>query len=138
MLISLQRHGQVFKVPKRTESDFNKWKGRLSSAQIEAIEAEINKKIDVKGADIHTAGWMPGKDWAGTPFQPIYEVACLHSFDDAAKCFGLFVYEVFINRPEMWYVGRFELDHKEITSNTYFRSRSDAKVETESKKADPA
>ena len=34
--------------------------------------ARIDELIDDAGAEIATAGWLPGSDWTGTPFQPIY------------------------------------------------------------------
>ena len=71
--------------------------------------------------EIHTAGWMPGSDWTDTPFQPIYEKAAQQSFDAAARCFGLMVWEVMMERPERWTSGRFEKDGEPIGSRTYFR-----------------
>ena len=45
--------------------DFERWRGRLSDEQFETICEELRGKID--GGEIHTAGWMPGNDWTGTP-----------------------------------------------------------------------
>lgn len=35
---------------------------------------ELNKRID-ENPEVHTAGWIPGHDWTGTVFYPIY-LAC--------------------------------------------------------------
>ena len=45
----------------------------LTAVEMGLIKEALNKKIE--GNEIHTAGWMPGKDWTSTPFQPIYEKA---------------------------------------------------------------
>ena len=75
----------------------------------------------IEGTEIQTAGWMPGKDWTGTPFQPIYEKAARYSEEAAARCFGLMVWEVFMERDEKWTSGRFEKDGEPIGSRTYFQ-----------------
>lgn len=47
--------------------------GRMTPVEIAAAKAKLDELID--GTEIQTAGWIPGKDWSGTPFQPIYEKA---------------------------------------------------------------
>jgi hypothetical protein len=95
---------------------------RLSLTDIQAIKATLNARID--GTEIQTAGWMPGSNWEGTPFQAIYEKAARRNFAAAARCFGLMVWEVFMERPELWTSGRFEKDGEPIGSRTYFQPRS--------------
>lgn len=56
-------------------------------------------------------------------YQPIYELAAQRNPDLAAQLFGLLVFTVFMERPETWWTGRFELDGREIGSRTYFLSR---------------
>ncbi len=85
---------------------------------LEPIEQRLNGMVD--GDRIHTAGWMPGSDWRGTPFQRIYEV-CGHDEDEAAKCFGLIVWKVFEKRPETWASAHGMKHGIEIRSRTYFR-----------------
>jgi hypothetical protein len=64
---------------------------------------------------------MPGSNWGGTVFQPIYEKAARRDFNASARCFGLMVWEVFMERPERWSSGRFEKNGEPIGSRTYFR-----------------
>ena len=100
---------------------------RMSADEFDAICAKLNSMIDrdlEEGRDIHTAGWMPGTDWTGTPFQPIYEKAARRNQDLAARIFGLIVWKVFMDREETWITGRFERDGEPIGSRTYFRSRT--------------
>lgn len=94
------------------------WLASRLGADLAPIEARLNNMID--GDRIHTAGWMPGSDWTGTPFQRIYEV-CGNDVDEAAKCFGLIVWTVFEKRPESWAGAHGMIDGKEIRSRTYFR-----------------
>jgi hypothetical protein len=97
-------------------------RSRLSPAQVNAIIAELNRKIDAqktKGRTVNTSTWMtPGKYWQGTPFECIYDRATNYSDTQAALCFGLFVQEVFMNRPETWTSEHFEKDGEPIKGRT--------------------
>ncbi|NTW54904.1 MAG: hypothetical protein HGB15_09155 [Chlorobaculum sp.] len=77
------------------------------------------KRID--GDKITTAGWIPGSDWRGTPFQVIYEKSCQFSHDEAAKCFGLMVWVTISEHPDYWAFGKYELNDIPIQSMTYFK-----------------
>ena len=39
----------------------------MTPVEIAAAKAKLDELID--GTEIQTAGWIPGKDWSGTPFQ---------------------------------------------------------------------
>jgi len=115
-LIDVMTGKRMSKVPH--EAEYRRVMARLTAREIHAMKAWLNKKID--DGDIHTAGWMPGHDWGGTPFQPLYEKGARRDYDVSAKMFGLLVWEVFMERPERWGSGRFERDGKDIGSRTYF------------------
>jgi hypothetical protein len=117
MLIDLMSGQQVARVP--YENEYRRFMSRMLPAEIAAIKERLNEMID--GTEIQTAGWMPGKDWGDTPFDPIYQKAARCNEDIAARCFGLMVWEVFMERPETWSSGRFEMDGEPIGSRTYFR-----------------
>jgi hypothetical protein len=119
MLIDLMTKKTISSVPYGPE--YRNFMSRMTPDEISAIKIALNEMID--GDEIHTAGWMPGSDWRGTPFQVIYEKAARHSHNAAAQCFGLMVWEVFMDRAEAWTSGRFEKDGEEIGSRTYFRVR---------------
>jgi hypothetical protein len=70
---------------------------------------------------IATAGWLPGSDWTGTPFEPIYTKAARGDFDRSAMFFGQLVWYTIMNRPETWGSGRYQVDGRDIGSRTYFR-----------------
>ena len=42
--------------------------------------ARVNELIDESGGEVATAGWLPGSDWTGTPFAPIYTKAAREDF----------------------------------------------------------
>lgn len=117
MLVDLMSGVAVTKMP--YAADYQRYLSRMTPAEIDAIRASLNALID--GDRIHTAGWMPGSDWGDTPYQPIFEKAANRDYTLSAKCFGLMVYEVFMQRPEKWTSGRFEKNGEAIGSRTYFR-----------------
>lgn len=117
MLVDMMTGQPITHVP--YASEHRKWMARMTPTEIADIRAELNAKID--GTEIQTAGWMPGADWTHTVFQPIYERAARYNTDLAARCFGLMVWEVFMQRPERWTSGRFEKDGEPIGSRTYFQ-----------------
>lgn len=94
---------------------------RMTSEEIASIHEALDEMID--GTEIQTAGWMPGSDWSGTPFSPIYNKAANKNFGLSGKIFGLLVFDTFMRRPEDWMTGRFEKDGKPIKSRTYFIKR---------------
>jgi hypothetical protein len=103
------------------EDDYNRAVADMAAAEVAAIFDELNAMIDQD--EIHTSSWMPGSDWSGTVFSPIYNKAANKSYERSAQIFGLMVFKTFMERPEDWYTGRFEKDGRPIGGRTYFRSR---------------
>lgn len=101
--------------------EFRIWRNRLSTSEFAAIIDKLNSMIDKD--EIHTAGWMPGNNWNGSLFEPIYTKACGLNEDESGLCFGLFVWHVFQQREDKWYSGKFEKDGVPIKSRTYFKKR---------------
>ena len=120
MLVDMMSGKELTQVP--YASEYRDFISRLSDGDIAAIRQRLNEMID--GDEIHTAGWMPGNDWTGTVFEPIYSKAARSSYEAAARCFGLIVWETFMLHHERWTSGRFEKGGQEIGSRTYFRDRS--------------
>ena len=94
-------------------------KKRLTTAELDAMKSHLNSMID--SDEVHTSSWMPGSDWNGTPFQPIYDKACGQDLDASGRFFGLLVWIVFQERTEAWSFGRYEKDNIPIKGMTYFR-----------------
>ena len=117
MLIDMMTGERILSVPYQAE--YKQFLSRLSVEELALIKAELNAKIE--GTSIQTAGWMPGNNWEGTSFQAIYEKAARRDQSAAARCFGLIVWEIFLERPELWTSGRFERNGEPIGSRTYFQ-----------------
>jgi hypothetical protein len=94
-----------------------------SNKRVTTIPYEREYKLGAKigNTDIQTSSWMPGHDWSNTVFDPIYSKACNCDYDQAAQFFGLLVWEVFLNHPDCWAFGRYELDGIPIQGLTYFK-----------------
>lgn len=122
MLIDIDTGGAMERIPYR--SQFDALRIRLSDVEFDGMVARINELIDAAGGEIATAGWLPGSDWTGTPFEPVYTKAARGDFDLSARFFGQLVWYTVMKRPERWGSGRYQLDGKEISSRTYFRLRS--------------
>jgi hypothetical protein len=122
MLFDMMSNQLMTKIP--YEHDFKAYRARITDQEYEAIMDRLNGLVDAdisKGTDIQTSSWMPGRDWSGTPFDPIYQKAARKDHTASAKFFGLLVWIMFMNRPEKWTSGRFELDGKPLSGRTYFR-----------------
>ena len=52
----------------------------------------------IDGAEVHTAGWMPGYYWPGTPWEPIYTHATTTLWRRATAS-GLFVWVMLPEYP---------------------------------------
>jgi hypothetical protein len=117
VLVDMMSGKPITKMP--YAAHYRRYMAAMSPEEIAAIKARLNGMID--GTDIKTAGWMPGSDWTGTVFEPVYFKAANQSYSESAKCFGLMVWEVFMERPERWTSGRFEKDGEPIGSRTYFQ-----------------
>jgi hypothetical protein len=119
MLLDFDHGGRpVTSVPFQRE--FRYWKSNLTTTEIAAIKAQIHQVLD--DGDVHTTSWMPGSNWGGTPFDPIYWKGTKRDVIAAAKCFGLFVWECVLEREdEAWGSGHYEKDGYPIKGRTYFR-----------------
>ena len=122
MLVDIESGRTIDQVPFRRE--FDVLRSRLSDTDFDVMAARINELIDESGAEIATAGWLPGSDWTGTPFEPIYTIAARQDFQRSAMFFGQLVWYVVMQRPEPWGSGRYQVDGRDIGSRTYFRLAS--------------
>ena len=122
MLIDIESGRPIERIPYR--SDFDAVRRRLTDVEFDEMILRINELIDESGGEIATAGWLPGSDWTGTAFEPIYAKAARGDFKRSALFFGQLVWFAVMNRPERWASGRYEVDGQEIGSRTYFRLSS--------------
>jgi len=68
---------------------------RIPPNQLHEIFDELNRRIDAvvdSPEELITAGWIPGYDWTGTVWEPIY-FACNRDYGRSAMVFGALVFE---------------------------------------------
>ncbi|PHS36920.1 MAG: hypothetical protein COB07_11900 [Sulfurovum sp.] len=113
---------------------FDASKSWLSDDEYQAMIDELNKVVQKSiddNSDIVVAGFIPGSDWSGTVWDPIYTKACGFDFDHAAQFFGLLVCQVLIEREEEWYFIKQETAAKGMI---YFRSKKKPAYKIENEK----
>ena len=116
MLYSIDSGKYVDTLPHK--KDFDRWMRNLSADDYEKIQETLNKQIQLN--DINTSSWIPGNDWTGTVYQPIYH-ACGNSKEASGLFFGLILFNLLMNRADaVWGFGRFEKDGVPIRGTTYF------------------
>lgn len=96
------------------KKDFEKRRKNLSDEDYIAIINELNKVVD--GGDCHTSSWIPGRNWKGTVYEPIWH-ASRRNDEVAAMFYGQILYQVMIERPETWFFGKFG----HARGKTYFK-----------------
>ena len=127
-MLFTQDKQRVTEIPHPRE--YRVWRARLTDAEYDGLIAAVTKRIDT-GVDlgasritigaphIITSSWIPGHDWTGTPYQVIYEKACLEDENQAALFFGLVVWHAVMLHPESWSFGKYH--QNDILGTTYFR-----------------
>lgn len=120
MLYSVDVGSYVDYVPRIKEYDA--WRSRLPPGDFQAIWDDLYGRIS--GSEIQTSSWIPGADWSGTVFQPIYDKACDQDPVASAKFFGLILWDVVRNHENTWGFGCYKLGDVPIEGMTYFRLNS--------------
>lgn len=119
MLYTLPELKKLTAVPHKQE--FETWRvllDRIDPYAFERIRRELDNRFE--RSEVDTSSWIPGTDWAGTVFDPIYH-ACGEDEKTAALFFGLIVWQVVMDRADCWSFGRYERDGIPIRGMTYFR-----------------
>jgi len=117
MLYSIDTKSYITAIPHK--KNFDVWRGRLSDIEYNAIVDELNARISEH--EINTSSWIPGSDWTDTVYEPIYTKACGYNEEISGKCFGLILWVVLMNHPDVWAFGRYEKDGMPIEGITYFK-----------------
>lgn len=117
MLYSINSGKYITTIPH--PSDFQIWSSRLSASDLSNIRVSLKRIFS--NSEIETSSWIPGDNWIGTPWEPIYSCACRQDEDAAARCFGLFVWEAVLRNRDAWSFGRYEKDGVPIEGLTYFK-----------------
>ena len=93
---------------------------RLSPAELSDVRDALDARIE--GSRVETASWIPGPDWRGTAYQPIYEKGARRNPELAALMFGLMAWEAFERHDDDWYTERFSMGGEEDRFRVYFKS----------------
>ena len=113
-------------INKRTDIPHEKFyrtlKSRLTNDEYKAIENELDNKIS--GNEINTSTFLPGHNWFGTVYEPIYLKACRNNREVSGKFFGIVLWVVLMKRQDSWAFERYKMDKRDIKGMTYFRINS--------------
>jgi hypothetical protein len=142
MLREVKDSGSVYEVHELENlQEFNRRWNLLTIEQRDAIELEINRRLDdlvqspgpnwgsitntsIEGGKRNPMTGEPG-NWEGTAFQPLYDI-CGESHQLAGMFFGSVWKKIIIDRPEEWVGVRFDptFPQRGITlmGKTYFLS----------------
>ena len=116
MLYSVDTGKYVKKLPHKKE--FDRWMKNLSASDYQNVIDALNQKVDL--SDINTSSWIPGNDWTGTVYEPLYH-ACGNNKDASGLFFGLILFDLLMRREDaVWGFGRYEKDGIPIRGTTYF------------------
>lgn len=99
------------------QKEFKVWKGRLTAEEYATLQQALTDRIS--GEEICTSSWIPGADWRGTPYQIIYEKACLEDEQHAAFFFGLALWDAVMRHEDDWCFGKY--GQNGIQGTTYFK-----------------
>lgn len=116
MIYSLNAEKFLYSIPYIEQ--YNLCRANLREEDYEAITAHLNKFVEE--TQIQTSSWIPGANWEGTVFEPIYSDACFCDPNLSAKFFGQLLWEVIMNDEKVWTFGRYEKDGIPIDGLTYF------------------
>ena len=84
----------------------------LSKKEYDDIYKTLNNKIDTN--EIHTSSWIPGHNWSGTVFEPIYTKAANYNREASGLLFGIIVWVIMMERDDHWSFGRYKKDEIDI------------------------
>lgn len=116
MLYSFDSCKYVTKMPHRQE--FDRWMKNLNPDDCQAIEKELLDKLCSE--DVRTSSWIPGNNWTGTVYEPIYH-ACGNNKVNSGLFFGLILFNVLMNYYDItWGFKRGEKNGDPIKGTTYF------------------
>ena len=119
--------GESVTIPRRSEEELNRVLAQLTIAQIQDMEDELKRRLDVIGNtedDFINSSWVPGANWENTPFGPLYD-ACEGLAEDqeeyAGFMFGWLMRRVIIDRrDEEWEMFKHHQPTEQIPKGTYY------------------
>jgi hypothetical protein len=108
---------QIKDIPHK--DNYSRLLSSLSKEEYEDIYETLNNKIETN--EVHTSSWMPGHNWNGTVYEPIYTKAANYSRELSGLLFGIIVWVIMMERDDHWSFGRYKKGDIDIKGMTYFR-----------------
>lgn len=101
---------------------YDRWKANLSDNDFDNIIDALHEIMDntPSGQHVITSSYIPGSDWAGTPYHPIYD-ACGQDWEAARLFYGQLAWRAVQMHPERWHFIRQKRDDDRPIGMTYFR-----------------
>lgn len=82
------------------QQDYDRWRCNLSDEDHQEIMDVLHAVMDENR--VFNSSHIPGSDWTGTPYLPIY-VACNDNENHARLFYGLLVWEAVQTHEAEWY-----------------------------------
>jgi hypothetical protein len=101
------------------EDSYRHYRSRLSDENYRAIIDEIHRRME-NVPELFNASFLPGSDWTGTVYFPIY-TACGDDEEIAKLFYGQLVWEAVQLHRDRWACIRVNLIPERILGLTYFR-----------------
>jgi hypothetical protein len=116
MLYSFDSCKYVEDLPHR--ENYDAWRKNLTDENYRIICDELMSHFNEN--EVNTSSWIPGNDWTGTVYEPIYH-ACRDNVEASGLFFGLILFKMLMESPDgVWGFGRYEKDGIPIKGMTYF------------------
>lgn len=105
------------------KQEFDICRTRLADAAYHAVENELNRRIDAVAENpqpVLTSSWLPGPDWTGTVYEPLYHAAS-NDQSRSGMFFGQILWQVMRERREDWAFLKADPFDLGIQGTHYFR-----------------
>lgn len=80
--------------------DYIRYTSQLTEDELNAIFDEFDKYFE--GRDIIESSFVPGSDWSGTVYDPIFKKPAKKDHYKAAMIFGLLLCKYVVDRDDYW------------------------------------
>jgi len=108
----------------RHRDTYDQFKSNMTDEEFEGIMAALNLMIAQfpEGQQVTTASYIPGDDWTGTLFQPIF-TACKGDLKVAKSFFAQLIWVAFQKHSDDWMFLRKNSDEDQLLGVTYFKKQ---------------
>ncbi len=128
MLAWMEKNKQATSVPRIRKKFFELGKGRMSGLEYNKMKEYANQLIDDKithsngKTEFIVPGWLTGSWWNGTPLQILYDKVFVNDNKTCALWYGILMYEIMIERPELWYATKTVFNGRDFEQAVYWHN----------------